>query len=210
VSLTAIFAIVLLFVPSSRVNAQGTAVGLSEADRLDLRFLAEASAILEGITWSFPPRQEIVVSYRRFGQLDLRVHFPVMSPGECAVKVWLVPEGEAAVYDQLLDIREKRPEISASDAIGMIKVTQVARRLPCDDKLALVLGQGIDLPLRFIDPTARPAGVWFDTARGSVDLGQGDMHVRLEYPQSLDHPVARWASDVRRAVEVYIARTPVP
>lgn len=196
----------LLLVSPSLVVAQGTAERASLEDLLDAYFVERAARFMNEIDWAFPGHQEVALSYTRDGQLDLRVQFPLTRADECVLRVWFVPAGEVAVYDQLLGIRENTPRISTVEAVRMLKVARDTRSIPCDSALARLLARAREFSIRFGEQETPEQRIYFDTPYHSVDLRIGDLKVTMRFPASLDVPLAVWAADVKEAVSAYIER----
>jgi hypothetical protein len=173
-------------------------------DVRDADFVAAASEIMGKIDWAFPGYHEVSITYRREGQLDLRIQFPLLPDGQCRLKVWFVPRGEMPIYDQLLAIRQGRPDIHAEEAVRMLKNTQNARSLPCDSSLVRLLDRAREWPVLL--STMPSDGVYLDSSIYTIDLRLGAMIVSASFPAHMEHPVASWTLDVREAVSDYIER----
>ena len=188
------------------LSAQGVAQRASAEDLLDADFIRRASPVLETVVWSFPGRDEAALSYRRYGQLDLRVQFPLPSGSACGISIWHIPGGTPSSYHQLLAMREKSPGISVEEAVRGLKVGKVVRTIPCSSSLAGLLERGRELEISVADPKIPRYAVLFDSAETTLDLKMGNIWMTVDFPSSVDYPLARWADDVGEAVEAYIGR----
>ena len=178
----------------------------AEEDLKDADFVARAWLVLNEIEWAFPGHHEVAISYKRYGHLDMRVQFPVMSGDECRLRMWFVPGSELAVYDQLLEIREKAPDTSPEDAVRALKTVRRDLSIPCESELARLLGRARDFSVRFVGDDGPREAIYFDAPTNSVDLRLGNLRVTLAFPSSLDSPMAIWVADVREAILTYIDR----
>ncbi len=147
----------------------------------------------------------MVVTFRDLGQLRLQAQFPLSVRARCSIGLRYLARGMPSVMDQLLAIVTRQPEITPAQAAAAVRLETLYRELPCEGALARLLRSGAEMSVRLRDPGEPREVIYVDTDRVRVEMVSAGLRAVVEFPETLDEPIARWALDLLDALNTFIA-----